>query len=78
MKHRPPEIPRCSLPPVKPGTPVLILRPHLWSGAAGVVESYNEVTTLHRILIHGKDGANFHADCTAEVLKMDYGRMMGL
>ena len=65
-----------NLSPLKVGTPCIILRPHLWSGGVGEVVSYDPETTLHRVKIAGKNGATFHTDCMADVLKVDYARML--
>lgn len=52
------------------GTPIVVLRPSLWSGAVGVVESVNEFN-VHRVVIAGKDGATFHADVPGSQLRFD-------
>lgn len=68
----------CNLPPLKVGTPCVITRPHLWSSCAGTVESYNPDTKMHYVAVVGKNGCVFHTECHADVLKVDYERMLGL
>jgi len=75
---------KCDLPPIPVGTQILILRPHLWAGCTGVVEKYNEATTLHYLEIAGKNGEKFHAEATSRELEIiqpeavDYRKEMGL
>ena len=62
-KERVPE----NLPPNIPvGTPVCIIRPHLWSGCYGVVEKIDGVK--HLVRVFGKGGADFHTECYSILL----------
>jgi len=63
-------------PPLKIGTPIILLRPSLWSGAAGVVESWDEYSKLHTVRIAGKNNEKFSTEAPVECLKVDYKRMM--
>jgi len=58
-------------PPFEIGDQVLVLKPCLWSGASGEVESYNPETTLHTIRMRGKNGETFRGEATSECLKLD-------
>lgn len=47
---------------------VIVVRPHLWSGAVGeVVAQYNDGN--HRVRITGKDGSYFHTDAMSQFLR---------
>lgn len=52
----------------------MLARPHLWSGASGVIESYNAETTLHRVRIEGRDGAKFSTDAYRDELQEVEGK----
>jgi len=60
---------KSSVPNFSVGSPVLILRPHLWGGCAGEVESVKD--GVHLIKIAGKDGATFHAEALSDELRLD-------
>jgi hypothetical protein len=85
LKHKTNKAPaKCDLPPIPVGTMVLVKRPSLWSGCTGIVEKYNEETTLHYLEIAGKNGAKFHAEATSRDLEIiqpeavDFRKEMGL
>ena len=69
---------KSSKPPYAVGERVVIQRPHLWSGCAGVVEKFDKETTLHLLAVTGKNGEMFHAEATADQLEPDYAAMMGV
>jgi len=52
------------------GESCMILRPHLWSGCACVVENVSP-ENIHRVVIKGKNGHAFHADVPGSQLRFD-------
>ena len=52
------------------GNTVLIQRPHLWSMCRGVVVKHVD-GGLHRVMVFGKMGNVFHADCPGDQLCVD-------
>ena len=58
-----------NLPRFTAGEPVVILRPHLWSGCVGEVVS--EKDGIHRVKINGKDKAFFHTDVPGDQLEAE-------
>lgn len=69
MKKKPKVEPPCDLPPFAVGAAIEIVRPHLWCGCQGIVESYNSATTKHLVKIAGKNGETFHAEAFASELR---------
>lgn len=49
------------------GTEVLFIRPHIDSGCVGVVERVEG--GVHRLKIDGKNGAVYHTEATADVMR---------
>lgn len=66
MKRKPPQPVRPDLPDFPVGSPILLVRPHLWSGCAGVVERVTD--HKHLVRIAGKNNAVFHAESFADTL----------
>jgi hypothetical protein len=64
-KKKQPEV-KKDLPRFEVGWPVVILRPHLWSGCAGEVVS--EKDGIHRVKINGKHDV-FHSDVPGDQLE---------
>lgn len=60
---------KSALPDFEVGAPVKIIRPHLWAGYNGVVESVND--GFHMVLIHYKDTSAFQVRVRAEDLRFD-------
>lgn len=66
-KKKSTEASRKDLPKFDVGWPVVILRPHLWSGCAGEVIS--ETDGIHRVKIPGRDNSYFHTDVPGDQLE---------
>jgi hypothetical protein len=50
------------------GEPVIVVRPHLWSGSIGeVVSLYKDGN--HRVRIYGRDGLFFHTEAMPQHLR---------
>ncbi len=71
IKNRTSYLGVSKLPPFGIGDAVLIVRPNLWHGASGEIESYNPETTLHVVKIKGKNGETFRGEATSECLMLD-------
>ena len=48
---------------------VILLRPHLWSGCPGEVESIKTDRQIYYLLICGKEGAEFHTEAKEQYMK---------
>lgn len=67
-KKKQPEA-KKDLPRFAVGEPVIIIRPHLWSGCTGEVIS--EMGGVHRVKIAGKDKAFFRTDVPGDQLEAE-------
>ena len=54
--------------PFAVGTPVIIIRPHLWSNCVAVVERVDD-RQMHELQIIGKDGSRYTSVAWADQLR---------
>lgn len=78
MKQRSHYLPPSNKAPMREGLPVIIQRPALWSGAAGITGTHNKDTGLQLVRITGKNGEAFSTEVTPECLKLDHAKMLGV